>query len=228
MGRMIDREETILVTGASSGIGAAIARHLAGQGLSVLAVHYRTSPPKDSPSHMRWIQCDLADVHEPLLEACGDRLTTIIHCAVSYGVNRRHGFTETTDAEWQRVFAINVEAQFRLTRALLPRLRTASKGFIIGIDSVAADLAGGRIAYGASKAAARCMLNSLATELHKSNVGVVQLLPTVQVLTEGIRARRPSNFSFAGYASATVINPTIDWVLTQSPGQVNGKILNVP
>jgi cyclitol oxidoreductase len=215
-----------VVTGASSGIGRAVARHLAERGMSVYAVSRQVVAPW-SHQNVRWIPCDVASSTEPVAKYCPDSISALIHCAGTYGSPSRHPFSETTAAEWRDVFAVNVDAQFMLTRALLPRLLKPPRGLVVSITSVAASDAPFRVAYGSSKAASRCMFSSLAAEMNGSTVAVVQLLPVRQIATEGLRARRPAGFSFDGYDEPEVVVPALERALTSTPGEVNGLVLEV-
>ena len=150
------KTRTALVTGASSGIGRAVARRLAADGFAVMAAGRdaaRTGQlAADSPSIRTWCG-DLAS------SAACDRL--IADCMESFGrldvlVNNAgiyHAATaeQTTDAIWNETIAINLTTPFFLSRAALPHLRR-SKGAIINIASDWGLVGGGNgVAYCASK-----------------------------------------------------------------------------
>jgi NAD(P)-dependent dehydrogenase (short-subunit alcohol dehydrogenase family) len=218
-----------VLTGGSAGIGLSIVQALSDH--AHLVVISRTSPPADLKGGT-WIKGDL---HEP--ETVADKIITdlssrneplvgLIHCAASYGASQRHGFLETTASEWHEVFAVNVTSQFVLTHRLLPLLLAGHRSFIVSISSnTATEPAPGRIAYGCSKAASHALFSGLAAEYADSPLAVVQVLPDRQVVTRGLKRRRPEGFDFSSYIRPEVFQePIREIVLTRGQGR-NGQSL---
>jgi NAD(P)-dependent dehydrogenase (short-subunit alcohol dehydrogenase family) len=196
-------EPTLILTGASAGIGLSILEALADDAFVVTVA--RTAPPGTSFKGT-WIQGDLEDpesVSTSLVEylrANSRELDGVIFCAASYGANQRHSFLDTSDREWDELMAVNVRSQFIMTSRLLPLLLKQKQAFIVAISSnTATSPAPGRIAYGCSKAASYALFSGLAEELADSNVSVIQLMPDRQVVTRGLRSRRPPGFDFSPY-----------------------------
>ncbi len=170
-----------LVTGASSGIGAAFARRLAADGNQVIAVARRA----DRLESLRReggadevIVADLATAEgcalvEARLAAGGVNL--LINNA-GFGVGA--GFDETTiDAE-ERMLGVNVRAVMRLTHTAVPPMLAAGKGEIINVSSVAAfTAAAGFATYSASKAYVLALSESLAVRYASQGVKVMALCP---------------------------------------------------
>lgn len=167
-----------IVTGATSGIGAAIARALAAQGHAPLLVGRRqaegTALAEALSAHgtpARFLAADLSDRSAPdaivkaALEAFG-RVDVLINNA---GMLKNGRAEDTTDADWGRTMDINLGAVFRLSRAALPALRASGGGVIVNVASDWA-LTGARnaLAYAVSKAAVaqltRCMALDHAAE----------------------------------------------------------------
>ena len=218
-----------MLTGGSAGIGLSIAQALSDY--AHLVVISRTSPPT-TLNGGAWIKGDL---HEPekvadevitYLRSQKEPLVGLIHCAASYGANQRHGFLETTAREWQEVMAVNVTSQFVLTHRLLPLLLAGHRSFIVSISSnTATEPAPGRIAYGCSKAASHALFSGLAAEYADSPLSVVQVLPDRQVVTRGLKRRRPEGFDFSSYIRPEVFQePIREIVLTRGQGR-NGQSL---
>lgn len=224
-------QPTVVLTGASAGIGLAALEALMGEAC-VVAVS-RTRPPL---SHLNghWLQGDLqtpeavaADIRA-LLSKQKRPLDGFIHCAVSYGASQRHPFLDTTEREWDEVMTVNARSQLILTLRLLPLLLERPKAFIVSMTSdVATQPAPHRIAYGCSKAASYALFAGLAAELAQSPVSVIQMLPAKQVVTRGLRRRRPQDFPFTGYSSPEIFKQPLKSILTSRGAGLNGACLVV-
>jgi NAD(P)-dependent dehydrogenase (short-subunit alcohol dehydrogenase family) len=203
---------TVLVTGASQGIGRAISLELARGGQSVLGVS-RTKPEEhrdsDGFANLTWKSLDLADAVEigafvSGLEAPSMRV--LVLSAVDYGVNRRHPAVTTSPAEWQRVVSTNCIGQCVLVSQLLPTLLRNPPAIIINISSdVAIFPAPGRAAYAASKAGLHAMLRAVAEEHPAEQLRICQLIPTFQLVTPGIRRRRAPDHDFSSYGDPSIL-----------------------
>ncbi|AHH18806.1 oxidoreductase, SDR family [Nocardia nova SH22a] len=130
-----------LVTGASSGLGAQVARLLAERGASVLGVardeQRLAATFADSPTG-RYVVADLstADACRSVVAQCVEifgRLDTLINVA---GFHRMRHTTEMTDAEWDHDLAVNLHGPFHLCRAALPHLLDVG-GNIVNVASIA-------------------------------------------------------------------------------------------
>lgn len=224
----IDRP-TIVMTGASAGIGLAALEALTEHAF-VVAVS-RTRPPLP---HLNghWLQGDLqtpeavaADIRT-LLFTQKRPLDGLIHCAVSYGAPQRHPFLNTTDTEWDEVMTVNARSPFILTVRLLPLLLERPKAFIVSLTSdVATQPAPQRIAYGCSKATSHALFAGLSAELAESSVSVIQMLPAKQVVTRGLRARRPPDFAFTGYSTPDIFKQPLKSILARRGAGLNGACL---
>jgi NAD(P)-dependent dehydrogenase (short-subunit alcohol dehydrogenase family) len=179
----------VLVTGASSGIGAGLARAFAAAGATVgicarradrlaevLADCQRTSPASRS-----WT-IDLADLHEVTafaLEADG-ALGGIDLLVNNAGIpKRRHAFDLTPDVV-ETVMRVNYFSPVRLTLALLPRMVGRGSGRILTVSSVAARLGPPReAAYSATKAAISAFMESLAVDLDGTDIRIHLVNPGI-------------------------------------------------
>ena len=167
-----------LVTGASRGIGAAIARALAEAGARVVRVARRLPQTGDGP----WIDipCDLtdsADVERLAERVLRDEGTPAVV------VNNAGGFLlrpleETTPAEFDAQLALNLRGSFLLARAFLPPMRGAGGGVFVSIGSVA-DHTGfpENAAYAASKYGLRGLHETLAAEYRGTGVRLTLVSP---------------------------------------------------
>lgn len=165
---------TALVTGASKGIGAAIARRLARDGFDVL-VHYQTDAAGAKRTvaavhklgrNAESLQADLSDEHQVRrLAVAVAKQAPKLHCIVhNAGLYERKSFAQTDGAAWKATRSVDLDAPALLTQALLPRL--AAGACIVFVSSIVAvrGTAHGA-AYAAAKAGLLGLTRALALEL---------------------------------------------------------------
>jgi 3-oxoacyl-[acyl-carrier protein] reductase len=188
-------EMTALVTGASGGIGSAIARALAGQGAR-LAVSGSNEAKLEAfreelGAHHVALAANLSDAAAVdglvprAVEALG-KLDILINNA---GVTRDNLAMRMKDEEWSDVIRINLEAAFRLSRAALKPMMRARHGRIISITSVVGATGNpGQANYAASKAGIVGMSKALAQEVASRNITVNCIAPGFiqSAMTDGL------------------------------------------
>jgi gluconate 5-dehydrogenase len=179
--------KTALITGASGGIGTALAVALAEVG-AVVGVHGR-SPDKVTET-CRQIEAAggqahgfSADLHEisanrqliaDAVAALG-RLDILINCA---GMNRRKPVVEVTPDDYDTIMAVNLRSIFFLCQAAHPHLKAQGGGKIININSLNSVFGLGTISvYGASKAGLAQITRVMAVEWAKDNIQVNGIVP---------------------------------------------------
>ncbi len=171
--------KTILVAGASRGIGLAVAEHLIDQCDRLLAVSRTVAPVGE------WVQADLSDLAgiETVINAIGDdALDALLYMG---GVWETHAFTpqyrfETcSDEDIIRVIAVNLVAPIRLVKALLPALRRSDNPKIIFMGALSGrdNFPGREVANSASKFGLRGVVHSLREELRSQQIGVTVINP---------------------------------------------------
>jgi short-subunit dehydrogenase len=177
----------VLITGASSGIGAALARRLAGNGATVGLIARRperlaevlTDCRRNSPTSAMWA-ADLADTAaiDELAQRAWDELGGIDVLVNNAATPKRRAVDALNPAEVEAVMRVNFFAPMRLTLAILPRMLTRGDGAIVNVSSV-----GGRLgiihetAYCASKFALCGWSESMAVDLHGTGVSVKLIEP---------------------------------------------------
>jgi cyclitol oxidoreductase len=217
---------TVLVTGASQGIGRATALQLAQLGHAVLGVS-RCAPEETSTSELilsesrrlTWRPLDLSKISEVETFASATEIASIrvlVLSAVDYGCDRRRPASQTPAEEWQRVITTNCTGQCVLVSRLLPTLTARSPGVIVNVSSEVALFPGpGRAAYASSKTALHAMLRAVTQE-NATALRVYQLVPTFQCITPGIRRRRPLDYDFSSYGDPGIIATAISQLVPLS------------
>jgi 3-oxoacyl-[acyl-carrier protein] reductase len=169
--------KTALVTGATGGIGGAIARALHRQGATVAVSGTRRQKLNELAAELgarvHAVPGDLADHAEveALIPAAEKAMGQLDILVANAGVTRDNLFVQLRDEEWDAVIAVNLTATFRLARAAMRGMMRRRFGRIIGITSVVA-LTGnpGQGNYTAAKAGMIGMMKSLAQEYAKRGV----------------------------------------------------------
>ena len=182
----------VLVTGASTGIGAAVARAFGAQGASV-AIHYNSSVDaaenvakdvRDAGGNPVLVRGDVADakaaarIVEEAAAALGGLDGLINNAGSMLG---RLPFTEITDAHYDAVMGLNAHSVLAASRTAIPHLTKSGGGFIINTTSIAARNGGGggAILYAAAKGFVSTLTRGLAKELIGSGIRVNGVAPGV-------------------------------------------------
>jgi NADP-dependent 3-hydroxy acid dehydrogenase YdfG len=168
-----------VITGASSGIGAATARALAGDGFEVVLGARREERIEALAAELggRALHLDVADPES--VERFGaeiERCDVLVNNAGgALGLDPVH---ETEEEDWVQMYEANVMGTMRMTRALLPRLIKSGDGHIVGVTSIAAfESYRGGAGYTGVKHAQRSLLRALRLELLGQAVRVTEVAP---------------------------------------------------
>lgn len=176
-----------LVTGASSGIGRAIALGLGGAGFSVILTARRRGALAETLSMIQpaeacvaALPCDLAQdasiesLASRVDEITGNRLALLVNCAGTYHMGP---FGETPRSALDLILRVNFRAPYLLSEMLLPALR-AAQGTVVFINSTAGlSASAGVAAYAASKAALKALADSMRDEFSAEDLRVVSIFP---------------------------------------------------
>jgi 3-oxoacyl-[acyl-carrier protein] reductase len=232
---------TALVTGASGGIGSAIAQALAAQGAR-LAVSgsnvakleaFRDSLNGDHVA----LPCDLSDgaavdaLVPAAVDALGGKLDILVN---NGGITRDNLVMRMKDDEWDQVIRVNLEAAFRLARAAARPMMKARFGRIVSITSVVGTTGNpGQANYAASKGALTAMSKALAQELASRGITVNCVAPgfIASPMTDGLpdaqkdalNARIPMGKMGAG----ADIGSAVVYLASREAGYVTGQTLHV-
>ena len=232
---------TALVTGASGGLGSAIAKALVGQGAR-LAVSgsnvekleaFRTSLGGDHVA----LPCNLSDgaaVDELVpqaVEALGGKLDILVNNA---GVTRDNLLMRMKDEEFEEVIRINLEAAFRLMRAAARPMMKARFGRIVSITSVVGVTGNpGQANYVASKAALIGMTKAVAQELASRGITVNAIAPgfMTSAMTDALNDQQResilSRIPLGAMGKGEDIGAACVYLASREAGYVTGQTLHV-
>jgi len=223
-------QRTALVTGASSGIGAATARALAAAGFHVICAARRTDRIEALAAEIGGsaIACDVTSAAS--VSALAAQVETLHVLVNNAGGAFGSDPVESADPEqWQAMYDVNVIGLLRVTQALLPALRASGDGVIVNVGSTAGRIAyEGGGGYTAAKHGTQVVTETLRLELCGEPIRVCEVAPGMVrtdefalVRFEGDRAKAEA--VYAGVPDPLVAEDVADaiaWVATR-PSHVN-------
>lgn len=229
-----------LVTGATGGLGGAIARTLYAQGASVALSGTRVEALEALAAELgeRAVvtPCNLAEKEsvEALVPAAEDKLGGLDILVNNAGVTRDNLFMRLKDEDWDTVIAVNLTAAFRLSRAAVKTMMRRRHGRIVSIGSVVGTAGNpGQGNYAASKAGLIGMSKALAAEVASRNITVNVVSPgfiespMTQALNdkqrEGILADVPMGRLGAGADVAAAVA----YLVSDEAAYITGQTLHV-
>jgi len=222
---------TAVVTGASSGIGAATARHLAAAGFHVFCAARREDRVSALAEEIGGtpVRCDVtsADDVQALAERVGPRLDVLVNNAG--GAFGSSPVAQADADDWRRMYEVNVIGLMQVTRALLPALIASGAGVILNVGSTAGRIAyEGGAGYTAAKHGTQVVTETLRLELWDQPVRVCEIAPGMVRTDEFALVRfdgdqEKADAVYAGVAeplTADDIAEAITWMVTR-PAHVN-------
>ncbi|HYC82268.1 MAG TPA: SDR family NAD(P)-dependent oxidoreductase [Solirubrobacterales bacterium] len=172
--------KTAVVTGASSGIGAATARALAGDGWRLVLGARRLERLEELAAEIGDAKVGRLDVTSP--DSVAEFCAAIPECQLL--VNNAGGalglepVADADEARWLSMYESNALGTMRMTKALLPQLRSSGDGLVVGVTSIAAfETYRGGAGYTAAKHAQRAIMRTLRLELLGEPIRVTEIAP---------------------------------------------------
>jgi 3-oxoacyl-[acyl-carrier protein] reductase len=229
-----------LVTGASGGIGGAVAKTLHAQGATLVLSGTRAEALEkvkaelDSRTHA--IACNLAAAAEvedlpKKAEAAAGGVDILINNA---GITRDNLFVRMKDEEWDQVIAVNLTAAFRLSRAVLRNMMKKRWGRIINITSIVGATGNpGQANYAAAKAGLIGLTKSLAAEVASRNVTVNCVAPgfittaMTDALTEEQKATLLSRIPAGRFGSGADVAAAVLYLASDEAAYVTGQTMHI-
>jgi 3-oxoacyl-[acyl-carrier protein] reductase len=231
---------TALVTGATGGLGGAMARALHAQGATVAISGTRREALEalatELGERVHVLPCDLSDKAQvealvPAAEAAMGQLDILVNNA---GVTKDGLFMRMKDEDWDAVLAINLTSAFRLSRAALKGMMKRRFGRIIGITSVVGVTGNpGQGNYAASKAGMIGMSKSLAAEVATRNITVNCIAPgfIASPMTDALNEKQKEailgTIPAAKLGSGEDIAAALVYLASREAGYVTGQTLHV-
>ena len=185
-----NQKKVVLVTGASRGIGKAVAERFAREGYAV-ALHYNTGKVEAEATVQKLtsagytamaVQADVRDSAQvqQMVDTVSHALGNIGILINNAGIAQQKLFTDITNEEWHNMFAVHVDGTFYCTRAVLPVMIRQKQGCIVNISSMRGQVGGScEVHYSAAKGAIQAMTKALAKEVGPSGVRVNCVAPGV-------------------------------------------------
>lgn len=227
----VTEKKTAVVTGASSGIGAATARHLAQAGYHVFLAARRAERIEELAAEIGGtaVVTDVTSEESvaALARVVGDRLDVLVNNA-----GGAFGSTPVAQAdsdEWRRMYEVNVIGLMQVTRALLPALIASGAGAIVNVGSTAGRIAyEGGAGYTAAKHGTQVVTETLRLELFDQPVRIMEIAPGMVRTDEFALVRFEGDREKADAVYAGVPDPlvaddiadAITWMVTR-PAHVN-------
>ncbi|HET7530128.1 MAG TPA: SDR family NAD(P)-dependent oxidoreductase [Mycobacteriales bacterium] len=219
-----------VVTGASSGIGAATVRRLVREGFDVVAAARRAERLEAlaAETGCRAARLDVTDVAavDAFARDLGECRVLVNNAGGAFGLDP---IASADEGDWQRMFDVNVLGTLRMTRALLPALLASGDGVVVNVTSTAAFTPyEGGAGYVAAKYAERALSETLRLELCGEPVRVVEVAPGMVKTEEFSLVRFDGDADRAekvyagvpGPLSADDVADCISWAVTR-PWNVN-------
>ncbi len=233
-------DKTALVTGASGGIGAEIARVLHGAGATVAISGTRTEPLEalaaELGARVHVLPCNLSDaaavdaLPKQAIEAMG-RVDVLVNNA---GITRDNLFMRMSDDEWNSVMDVNLTATMKLCRGVLRGMMKARWGRIINISSIVGAIGNpGQANYAASKAGMIAMSKSLAYEVASRGITVNAVAPgfittpMTDKLTDDQKTNLLSQIPAGRMGEPREIAAAVAYLASADAGYVTGTTLHV-
>lgn len=233
-------EKCALVTGASGGIGAAIARALHGAGAVVGLSGTRVEPLEalaaDLGSRVHVLPCDLGDkaAVEALPKAAVSAMGGLHILVNNAGITRDQLFMRMSDEDWSQVLDVNLTSAMRLCRGAVRPMMKARWGRIVNIGSIVGTTGNpGQVNYATAKAGLSGMTKSIAQEVATRGVTANMVAPgfiatpMTDKLTEDQKADIAARIPVARMGTPEEIAAAVLYLASPEAGYVTGATLHV-
>ncbi len=232
--------KTALVTGASGGIGGAIARALHGQGAVVALSGTRVDPLEalagELGERVHVLPCDLSDAEavEALPKRAVEAMGGLEILVNNAGITKDQLMMRMSDDDWSRVIEVNLTSVMRLSRGVLRGMMKARAGRIVNISSVVGVTGNpGQANYVASKAGVIGMSKALAAEVASRGITVNCVAPgfiesaMTEALNDDQKGRILAQIPAGRMGSGDEVASAVVWLASAEASYVTGQTIHV-
>ena len=229
--------KTVLITGASGGIGLRIAKSLISSSFNMVLQGNRNMEALMAlqelhPDRVRVVSADISSMDGIALvvKAAAD-CDAVLHCA---GIPSAGISWKVSSEEFRKVNAVNYEAPFFLSQGIIPSMRKKNWGRIVFFSSIVAQTGiPGTTAYSASKSALFGLTRTLASELGANNITVNCIAPgymdegMIREIPEAMRAEIIAKTPVAKLSDTDGIVKMVELLLSNEANSITGQVLSV-
>lgn len=236
--------KTAIITGASKGIGAVIAKRLNELGYN-LVLNYRNSTAamdellnsfSNKETNNIIVQCDISSFEDAkrLIEAAYDNFGTVDALINNAGVTRDNLLAMMTEDEFDSVIDTNLKGSFNCCKHIAKKMMKQKYGRILNISSVVGLMGNaGQVNYAASKAGLIGMTKSMARELAKKNILVNAIAPgfiqteMTDKIPQEIKDEMMKNIPLQRLGSPSDIADAVEFLISDKSSYITGQVLSV-
>lgn len=236
-----------LITGASQGIGACIAKRLAKDGFNIAVNHYPSEGDKAKAIEVAKeceafgvrAVCFAADVSkmedcETMVKAVRDEFGSIDALVNNAGITKDKLLARMGEDEYDAVIAVNQKSIFNMLKNVCPVMMRQKHGRIVNVSSVAGLYGNpGQINYSASKAAIIGMTKTVAKEYGRKNItcnavapGLIRT-PMTDVLSDDIKAKMLDAVAMKRYGEPEEIAAVVSFLVSEDSSYVTGQVIEI-
>lgn len=228
-------KKVIVLTGASGALGTQIAKYLENQG-HFLVLQYNKHSIINANPNVLTVTCDLTNPEDlkSLVDQTIKRFGRIDVLINNAGISNSNVSWKTTTKEWNQTIAINLNAPFFLSQAVIPSMRANTFGRIINITSVVAQTGFiGTSAYAASKAGLIGLTKTLSKELAKFQISVNAIAlgyfnaGMIDDVPEEVQIELLKQVPMNKLGNPQTLAKTIDFLISDEAGFVTGQTINL-
>ena len=237
-------QKTVLITGASRGIGRAAALAFAKKGYRVIGLYNKSTAKAEGlkaeiaslGASVEMLAADVADYAavEAAVRQAEGKLGRVDVLVANAGVSLVKQINDTTEAEWDRLFDVNAKGTFNAVKAVVQGMIDKKWGRIITVSSLWGEVgASCEVAYSASKAAVIGFTTALAKELAPSGITVNCVAPGVidtdmnACFTGEERAALEADIPACRYGTPEEVAEAMLFLASEGSGYVTGQVLGV-